>query len=83
MGSNSKLVEEREQHASTGDTEAVENYVFGGTTTKSSAVIPTPAVPRVGKGGGGDPRRRRKRRVRRDGPGAERRLIVTRRRRGR
>lgn len=39
MGLNSKLVEEREQHASTGDTEAVENYVFGGTTTKSSAVI--------------------------------------------
>ncbi|ASP93583.1 hypothetical protein CN169_09385 [Sinorhizobium meliloti] len=50
MGLNSKLVEEREQHASTGDAGTVENYVFGGTTTKSSAVIPTPAVRCVGKG---------------------------------
>ncbi|RVK53202.1 hypothetical protein CN155_20850 [Sinorhizobium meliloti] len=46
---NSKLLEDREQHASTGDAGTVEYYVFGGTTTKSSAVIMAPAVRRVGK----------------------------------
>jgi hypothetical protein len=83
MGLNTKLVEKREQHASTDDAEAAENYVFGGTTAKSSAVTGTLAVRRLGKGVERIWGSARKRKFRRDRPAAERRHLNKRRQRSR